>query len=155
MSRALVIAMAAWLARAKTRPASVSLNAAAFLGVDLDDAERAGVAGDRGRDHRVEPGPLVELGRFGGRREERREVAVGDDDPVLRDGGPGGPDPDRDPELGPLLGAEHARQAVVVGPVEVAGRRVEQVEDHAVGPDQAPGLRDDVLEDLRPARAGR
>ena len=121
----------------------------AFLGVDLDDAERAGVAGDRGGDHRLEPGALVELGRFGRRREERREVAVGDDDPVLGDGGPGRPDADRDPELRPLLGAEHARQAVVVGPVEVAGRRVEEVEDHAVGPNQAPGLGDDVLEDLR------
>ena len=121
----------------------------AFLGVDLDDAERAGVAGDRDRDHRLEPGPLVELGRFGGRREERREVAVGDDDPVLRDGCPGRADTDRDPELRPLLGAEHARQPVVVGPVEVAGRRVEEVEDHAVGTDQAPGLGHDILEDLR------
>ena len=36
-----------------------------LLRVDLDDPERAGVAGDRGGDHRPEPGPLVELGRFG------------------------------------------------------------------------------------------
>ena len=103
---------------------------------------------DRGGDHRLEPGPLVELGRFGGRREERGEITVGDDHPVLRDRGPGRPDPDRDPEVRPLLGAEHARQPVVEGPVEVAGRHVDEVEDHAVGPDQAAGLRDDVLEDL-------
>jgi hypothetical protein len=32
--------------------------------------------------------------------------------------------------------------------VQVAGGRVEQVEDHPVGPDQAPGLGNDVLEDL-------
>ena len=33
--------------------------------------------------------------------------------------------------------------------MQVAGRRVEEVEDHAVGPNQAAGLGDDVLEDLR------
>jgi hypothetical protein len=70
----------------------------ALPGVDLDDTERAGVAGDRGRDHRMEPGPLVELGRLGRRREERREVVVGDDDPVLGDRRAGGTHPDRDPQ---------------------------------------------------------
>ena len=105
MSRALVMAMAAWLASAPMRPASVVVERVALLRVDLDDAERAGLAGDRRGDHRVEAGPLVELGRLGRRRELRREVVAGDDDPVLGDGRPGRPDADRDPQLGPLLGA--------------------------------------------------
>ena len=54
MSRALVMAMAAWLARARMRSASVVVEGVAADGVDLDDAERAVVAGDRRRDHRVE-----------------------------------------------------------------------------------------------------
>ena len=37
----------------------------ALLRVDLDDAERTRVARDRRGDHRVEPGPLIERGRFG------------------------------------------------------------------------------------------
>ena len=40
--------------------------------VDLDDAERAVVAGDRRGDHRVEAGALVELGRLGRGREQAR-----------------------------------------------------------------------------------
>jgi hypothetical protein len=44
--------------------------------------------------------------------------------------------------------AEDVGQTVVEGPVEVAGRRVEEVEDHPVGADQAPGLGDHVVEDL-------
>ena len=40
-----------------------------LLRVDLDDAERPAVAGDRRGDHRVEAGPLVELGRLGRGRE--------------------------------------------------------------------------------------
>ena len=32
--------------------------------------------------------------------------------------------------------------------MEVARRRIEQIEDHAVGPDQTPGLGDHVVEDL-------
>ena len=104
MSRALVMAMAAWLARAPTRLASVSPNASERLRVDLDDAERAAIAGDRRGDHRLEAGPLVELGRFGRWRELRGEVAVGEDDAALGDRGAGGADPDRDPELRPLLG---------------------------------------------------
>ena len=75
------------------------------LRVHLDDAHRTAVAGDRRRDHRLEPGPLVELGGFGRRRELRREVAVGEDDPALRDRDPGRADTDRDPEEGPFLGA--------------------------------------------------
>ena len=61
---------------------------------------------------------------------------------------PGRPDPDRDPERGPLLGGERRAEAVVVGPAQVAGGRVEQVEDDAVGADEPPGMLDDVLEDL-------
>ena len=61
---------------------------------------------------------------------------------------PGRPDADRDPQLGPLLDREHRRQAVVVRPVQVAGGRVEQVEDDAVGTDQATGLGHDVAQDL-------
>ena len=108
-----------------------------------------GLARDRRRDHRLEAGPLVELCRFGRRRELADEVVAGDDDPVLGDRSPGGPDADRDPEPGALIVGELPAEPVVVGPAEVAGRRVEQVEDDAVRPDQTPGVLDDVLEDLR------
>ena len=95
-----------------------------------------------------EPGPLVELGRFGRGRELRGEVVAGDDHPVLGHRGPGRSDPDGDPELRPLLGGEQVRQAVVVRPMQVAGRRVEQVEDDAVGVDEPARLGHDVAEDL-------
>src|SRR6478735_6093582 len=91
----------------------------ARLRIDLDDTERTAVAGDRRRDHRLEARPLVELGRFGRRRELRGEIAVGEDDATLGDRGAGGADADRDPEEGSLLLAEQVRQAVVIRPVQI------------------------------------
>ena len=78
-------------------------------GVDLDDAERAVVAGDRAR--RSSSGsPSARRTRsisgLGGNW--RRQVVAGDDDPVLGDGGTGRADADRDPQLRPLLRAEAA-----------------------------------------------
>ena len=119
-----------------------------LLRVDLDDPERTAVAGDRRGDHRVEARAVVELGRFGRRRELGRQVVVGEDDPALGDRDAGRAHPDRDPQGRPLLVAEALRQPVVDRPVQVAVGRVEQVEDHPVGPDEAPGLRDDVAQDL-------
>ena len=96
----------------------------------------------------LEPGALVELRRFGRWRELVDEVAEGEDHAVLGHGRPGRPDPDVDPELRPLLVGEEVADAAIERPVEVARRRVEEVEDDAVGADQADGLVDDVAEDL-------
>ena len=138
--RALVIAMAAWSASAPTRPASVSLNAARCLRVDLDDAERTRLAGDRA--------PRSSSGSRSARRTRSIRVTCGNCaarsssatiDPALGHGDARRADPDRDPQGGPLLLAEQAGQAVVHRPVQVAGRRVEQVEDDPVAP--GPGAR--------------
>ena len=72
--------------------------------------ERPGVTGDGRRDHRVEAGALVELGRLRGRRELVGEVVTGEDDPILGDGGARRADPDRDPELRALLRGEQLAQ---------------------------------------------
>ena len=148
MSRALVMAMAAWLARARTRSASVSSKASRSDGVDLDDAERAVVAGDRRGDHRVEAGPLVELGRLGRRREQAVELVAGDDDAVLGHGDAGRALADRDPQLGPLLVGEQAGEPVVERPAQLVGAGLEQVEDGALPADQPTGQLDDLLEDV-------
>ena len=137
------------LARQRADEASVGRRERAEpLRVDLDDPERACLAGDRRGDHRLEAGALVELRGLGRRRELVLQVAEGQDHPVLGHGRPGRPDPDVDPQLGPLLVGEEVADPAVERPVEVARRRVEEVEDHAVGADQADGLLDDVAEDL-------
>ena len=119
-----------------------------LLGIDLEDAKGTGLPRDRRGDHRVEPGPFVELRRLLRRRELRRQVVTGDDHPVLGDRHAGRADPHRDPEVGALLVAEEPAQTIVVRPAQVAGLRVKKIEDGAVRTDDAAGLLDHVLEDL-------
>ena len=104
--------------------------------------------GDRRRDHRPEAGAVVELRRFGARRELRHQVVARDDDPVLGDGHPGGALPDRDPQLRALLVAEEPPQAVVERPAQLVGAGLQDVEDGPLPADQAARELDDLLEDL-------
>ena len=124
-------------------------------GVDLDDPERPAIAGDRRRDHRAEPGPLVEVGVLGTGREQAGEIVPGDDDAVLGERRAGRAVADGDPQVGAFLGAELAPDAVVVRPAQVAGRGVEQVEDGAFPADQPAGELDDLLEDVGRIAHGR
>ena len=124
------------------------LEGVALDGVHLDDAERSIVARDRRRDHRVEPGAFVELGRLGARREQGVELVAGDDDAVLGDGDAGRALADRDPQLCPLLVREQAGEPVVERPAQLVGAGLEQVEDGALPADQPAGQLDDLLEDV-------
>ena len=115
--------------------------------VHLDDAEPAGVAGDRRRDHRAEPRPAEEQLGLGRLRKLRDEVVARDDHPVLGQRTTGRPDAELDPQVGALLCREEQRQARVEGPAQDVLLRVEDVQDRAVGVDQPARLVDGPLED--------
>ncbi len=116
--------------------------------IDLDDAERPALTGDRGRDHRAEAGALVEGRVLRPRREQRREIVTRDHHPVLGDGDARGALPHGYPEECAFLVAEAPTQPVVVGPAQVARVGIEQVEDRALPADETARELDHLLEDL-------
>ena len=155
MSRALVMAMAAWPASARMRSASASSKASGADGVDLDDPERAALAGDRRGDHRAEAGALVELCRLGRRREQVARSSPAITTRSSATATPVAPTPTEIQSLARSSSRELLAEAVVERPVQVARGRVEQVEDRALPADEAAGQLDDLLEDLgRVAQGG-
>ena len=137
------------------RVAGEGLDELAVLGVEgvraarvhLDDAEPAGVAGDRRRDHRAEPRPAEEQLGLRRLRELVDEVVARDDHPVLGQRASGRPDAELDPQVGALLGREEQRQARIEGPAQDVLLGVEDVQDRAVGVDQPARLVDGPLQD--------
>ena len=123
--------------------------------IDLQGAERTGLAADRGDDHRPEAGDAEEA--IVDRRlwEERSRLVAGHDDPALGNGDAARADPDRDVQLGQLIFGEPLADPRVVRPAKDVRAGLDEVEDRAVATDQAARRVDDLLEQRAPARGSR
>ena len=91
--------------------------------VDLEGAERTGVADDRRGEHRAVAGGLEEAVRLRRGRELGGQVVVGDEDPALRDRPARQADADRQGQLAHEALVEAPAHAVVVGPAQEVARR--------------------------------